>query len=196
MVAIRADYRVGSRQQTTPLEAAEDAKSALRWVRAHALDLGVDSARIAAAGGSAGGHLAACTAQCPEVHDTEPPTGSAAPSALVLFNPVVRLVGMSAERARILTDDVALALSPILHVRPGDPPTLLLFGTEDPLLLPGQEYLASMLAAGNRIELYTAEGVGHGFFNRSPWLERTMFRADQFLESLGYTSGPPTLMVP
>ena len=36
-----------------------DGKAAVRWVRAHARELGIDPQRIAAAGGSAGGHVAA-----------------------------------------------------------------------------------------------------------------------------------------
>jgi acetyl esterase/lipase len=62
MVAVSADYRVASRHQAKPVQCLADARSAIRWVRAHAAELGVDPQRIAAAGGSAGGHLAACTA--------------------------------------------------------------------------------------------------------------------------------------
>ena len=62
MVAIRADYRVKNRHRATPADGVEDAKSAIRWVRQNASMLGVDPDRIVAAGGSAGGHLAACTA--------------------------------------------------------------------------------------------------------------------------------------
>ena len=58
MVAILVDYRVFGRHSTTPFEAIADAKSALRWVRAHATQLHVDPTRIVASGGSAGGHIA------------------------------------------------------------------------------------------------------------------------------------------
>ena len=36
----------------------------------------------------------------------------------------------------------------------------------------------------------------HGFFNRSPWLEKTLYRADEFLVSLGYLQGEPTIKIP
>ena len=62
MVAIAADYRVKSRQDAKPVQCIADARSAVRWVRAHAATLGIDPQRIASAGGSAGGHLAASTA--------------------------------------------------------------------------------------------------------------------------------------
>ena len=62
MVAILVDYRVRSRHGTLANIAVGDAKSAIRWVREHADRLGVDPERIAAGGGSAGGHLAAASA--------------------------------------------------------------------------------------------------------------------------------------
>ena len=40
------------------------------------------------------------------------------------------------------------------------------------------------------LELFTAEGVGHGFFNRAPWRDRTTHRMDEFLTSLGYLEPP------
>lgn len=61
MVAIPADYRVKSRNKTSPFESVADAKSAIRWVRQHAKELGVDPNKIVGTGGSAGGHVAACT---------------------------------------------------------------------------------------------------------------------------------------
>ena len=47
-----------------------------------------------------------------------------------------------------------------------------------------------------RAELFTADKMGHGFFNRSPWLEVTTRQADEFLRSLGYLTGEPKLTPP
>ena len=66
MVAITADYRVGSRHQVKPTACVADAKSAMRWVRKNAARLGIDPQRVAAGGGSAGGHLAAAVATLPD----------------------------------------------------------------------------------------------------------------------------------
>jgi acetyl esterase len=56
VVGIRVEYRVISEGDSgPPVVCIQDAKSAMRYVRAHAPELGVDPARIAAAGGSAGG---------------------------------------------------------------------------------------------------------------------------------------------
>jgi acetyl esterase len=45
-------------------------------------------------------------------------------------------------------------------------------------------------------QAFLTDGVGHGFFNKSPWKEKTLLRADEFLESLGYLKGKPTIKVP
>ena len=89
MVAMSAAYRVRSRNDTTPRECVKDGKSAVRWVRQHAAELGVDPDRIAAGGGSAGGHVAAATGTTEGFEEEgEDLDVSARPDALVLFNPV------------------------------------------------------------------------------------------------------------
>ena len=95
---------------------------------------------------------------------------------------------------RINNDEsLGKSLSPTLHLTKDTPPALLLFGTKDQLLTHGEEYVAKSKEAGNRAELFLAEGQGHGFFNRSPWQERTTKRVDEFLRSLGYVQGEPTI---
>jgi len=62
MVGISFEYRIRERHGTTPVESIADAKSAVRWVRKNATQLGIDPDKIIVCGFSAGGHLAACTA--------------------------------------------------------------------------------------------------------------------------------------
>src|SRR6266404_6084421 len=69
MVTARADYRVKSRHGVTPKECVDDARSAVRWFRQNAGKLGVDPGKIVASGGSAGGHIAACTTLMPTSKD-------------------------------------------------------------------------------------------------------------------------------
>lgn len=90
MVAISAEYRVNRRHKTPPFVCVEDAKSAVRYIRQHAEELGVDPNRVAAGGGSAGGHLAVCTAVI-RGFDAEdgPNRASAVPNLVVAFNPVL-----------------------------------------------------------------------------------------------------------
>jgi acetyl esterase/lipase len=188
MVAARADYRVKSRHGVTPKECVEDAKSAVRWMRQHAATLGVDPDRIVAAGGSAGGHLAACTALTPGLDAAGENTKvSSQPNALVLFNPVLRFAGIPDLMQRIGNDEaLGKALSPTLHLKKDSPPTLIFFGTADRLAPMGDAFMKKSKELGHRAELFTAEGQSHGFFNRPPWLEKTTQRMDEFLVSIGY----------
>jgi acetyl esterase/lipase len=197
MVAATADYRIKSKHGTTPDKCVEDAKSAVRWMRQHAGELGLDPARLAAGGGSAGGHLAAATALVPGF---DPPGEDAAvssvPNALVLFNPVMDLRGIALhfmpgtgeEQAKL-----ARNLSPNEFISKQTPPAIIFFGTKDQLGIGGQEAIDKSAIAGNRMELYLAEGMTHAFFNKPPWRESTLRQADEFLTSLGYLQGKPTI---
>jgi hypothetical protein len=81
----------------------------------------------------------------------------------------------------------------MLHLKKDSPPTLIFFGTADRLKAMGDEYLKRSKELSHRAEMFTAEGQPHGFFNRSLWQERTLRRADEFLVSLGYIEGKPTM---
>ncbi|MBX6312255.1 MAG: DUF1080 domain-containing protein [Isosphaeraceae bacterium] len=157
-------------------------------MRAHATQLGADPDRIVAAGGSAGAHIAACTALTEGLEaEGEDQAISSKPNALVLFNPVLSFVGVPPLLERIGGDEaLGKRLSPTLHVAKTTPPTLLLFGTADRLYRQGEEFLSRSQAVGFRAEMFTAEGQPHGFFNRPPWQQRTLKRMDEFLTSLGY----------
>ncbi|NIP17072.1 MAG: alpha/beta hydrolase fold domain-containing protein [Xanthomonadales bacterium] len=206
MVAILADYRVRSRNGTLANIAVQDAKAAIRWVRTNASRLGVDPDRIAAGGGSAGGHLAAATATLPG-HDD--PVGaedvSPVPDALVLFNPVPITAAVSGhanpnperfERLEARLGAEPESMSPYHHVRPGLPPTIIFHGTEDKTV-PFQSaelFCEAMKSAGNRCELVAYDGQGHGFFNHgrgdgSAYAD-TMRRTDAFLVSLRWLAEP------
>ncbi|MBA4017978.1 MAG: alpha/beta hydrolase [Pirellula sp.] len=207
MVAVAADYRVRSRNQSKVIDSVSDAKSAVRYLRTHAARLGIDADRIAAGGGSAGGHLAACTALLKEFDEpTEDATISSAPNALVLFNPAVALAPkpgqeVTAAMTKEWMDRAGVEpqkVSPAAHVRKGLPPTLILIGTADSMFASNQEFVKQMVEAGNRAELEAYEKMPHGFFNISKQKDSAMFRAtlertDRFLASLGYLSGEPTV---
>jgi len=196
MVAARADYRVKSRQGVTPDACVEDAKSAVRWLRQKAGELGIDPNRIVGAGGSAGGHIAACAAMTPGLDAKgEDASVSSKPNALVLFNPVLDLQNLG-QHAAGLGDDTVKAISPNLHVAKDTPAAVLFYGTKDKFLAHGQAMLAKSKEAGNRVELWTADGQPHTFFNRPPWKQLTLIEADEFLVSLGYLKGKPTVEAP
>jgi acetyl esterase len=197
MVAVRADYRVESRHKTTPLDCVEDAKSAVRWMRKNAVELGIDPGRIVGSGGSAGGHLAACTGLT-ETGDSkdEELSISSKTNLLVLFNPVFDLTRIRVEKMPGPDKEAqAKSISPIFFLKKDSPATIEFFGTKDALLAQGREFLAKSKETGNSVDLYTAEGQGHGFFNKSPWAEATLQQADAFLVAQGYLKGESGLKV-
>ena len=194
MVSLLSDYRVKSLDDVTPIQCISDAKSAIRWVRGHAKELGIDSSRIVAAGGSSGGHLAACTALLKQFDEkNEDLKVSSAPNALVLFNPVLdtsMIPGFG---------DKAVAASPIHHVSRGSPPTIIFHGTADSAVPFSRalRFCEVMKKNGNRCELVPFEGKQHGFFNYGQGDGKdyiiTIRAADEFLTSLGYLEGKPTI---
>jgi len=195
IVAGRADYRVKSRDKVTPKECVEDARSAVRWVRKNAVRLGVDPKKLIAAGGSAGGHLAACTMIKESVEaEGDDLSISTIPQAMVLFNPALNFDMW----IKLLGDNKHLAhkISPLAHLKKNSPPALIMFGTNDRLKVQADEYWKKAAELGVRADKYLAEGQVHAFFNKSPWLERTLIEADKFLVSLGYLQGAPTMKVP
>ncbi len=194
LVAARADYRVRSRHGTTPDKCVEDAKSAVRWVRVNAARLGVDRQRIVASGGSAGGHIAACTAAVPGLEAAgEDLAISSRPNLLVLFNPVLNTVALGEKYGM---SEIGRKISPNHFLTKDVPPAIIFFGTEDQLHEGGKEYIAKAKALGLDARMYLAPGQGHGFFNRSPWQERTAFLMDEFLTAHGYLQGKPALDLP
>lgn len=200
IVAISADYRILNVHKTSPDKAVEDAKSAIRWVRGHATELGIDPTKIIAGGGSAGGHLAACTALA-SAYDAESDDKaiSAKPNAMVLFNPAMNISTLFKERSTgegPMTLEMAEAITPNSFLTKDTPPAILFFGTADKLKAGGDEYVAKAKSLGVRAEMWTAADMPHGFFNKAPWMQVTAKKMDEFLTSLGYLSGEPAIQLP
>lgn len=157
IIGIDADYRVKSRHGTTPLECIRDAKSAIRFIRAHARELGIDPRRIIAAGGSAGGHIAACTAIEGGDETDEDLNISSKPNALVLHNPVLG-EGFGKDFFAAHPE-----FSPILQVKKGWPPTIISNGTNDRTTPfdAAEKFTLLMRKAGNACELIPVKDAGH-----------------------------------
>jgi acetyl esterase len=192
MVVFCADYRVRSRHQTTPAECVKDGKSAMRWVRANAEKWKVDPARIAAGGGSAGGHVAAATATVDGFEEEgEDLSVSCRPNALILFNPVYDNGpdGYGNDRVK----DYWRQISPLHNLSKETPPTLVFFGTKDKLIpvATAESYRDKMNSLGGDCELHLYEGAEHAFFNSGGAFADTLKKADLFLVRLGYLEGEP-----
>ena len=196
MVAITAEYRVKSRNKTTPFECVKDGKSAIRWVRTNAAKLGVDPKRVAAGGGSAGGHVAAATGNCLGLEEEgENLKVSSKPDVLVLFNPVYdnSSKGYGHDRVKPRWKEI----SPMHNIRKGAPPTIVFLGTKDKLIpvSTAQEYEKRLVAVGSRSELHLYKGATHGFFNKGKGdaYPDTLIKMDDFLNSLGWLKGDPII---
>lgn len=193
MICFRADYRVKNRQGTSPFESLKDAKSAIRFIRAHAKELGVDPDRIVASGGSAGGHLAVATAVIEGFNEEgEDLSVSCIPDALVLFNPVFDNGpgGYGFERIGEQYKD----FSPLHNIREGMPPAIVFLGTEDKLIPveTARYFKTVMVKVGSSCELFLYEGEGHGFFNFGNYelYADTRDKAAEFLISTGIIRDP------
>jgi acetyl esterase/lipase len=179
IIGITADYRVKSRHGTTPIECICDAKSAVRYVRAHAKELGIDPDLIIVAGGSAGGHIAACTAIDGGDEPDEDLAISSKPNALVLHNPVL------GEGFGTVFFTEHPEFSPILHVNKGWPPTIISCGTVDkttPFLV-AQKFTQLMKESGNICELIAVKDADHScdWPVSNPNFLPTLTRMTQFL---------------
>lgn len=199
MVAVSAEYRVLKKHGTTPKECVEDGKSAVRWLRQHARELGIDPNRLAAGGGSAGGHVAAAAGTLKGFdRPDEDKNISSKPNALVLFNPVFDNGPGGWGHAKV--KDYWKSISPMHNIDKAAPPTIVFLGTKDKLIPveTARKYRELMQKAKVRCDLHLYKDRGHGFFNYRGDIKDyylTVTEADKFLASLGYLKGPPTLQI-
>jgi acetyl esterase/lipase len=185
-VAVAAvEYRL-SGQATFPAP-LDDARAAVRWLRAHAADHGLDAARVGAWGASAGGHLAALLALTADGSDAE--MGDSSVQAVVTWfvtsdlvqrefdvpegPPPPFLTGPAPEpsrEARLLGVEsvrenraLALAASPVTHVHPGAPPFLLVHGDRDGMVPSEQsrQLYRALRAEGADATLWLLHGANH-----------------------------------
>lgn len=164
-----------------------DAKSAIRWFKQHAGELGIDPARIITGGGSAGGHLSALATMNPGLNDPADPAGiDTQVVAYLWFNPAFAPTDQGDPEIDILT-----------HLKAGLPPAIVFFGDKD-TWKPGWDAAhAKWKSLGVKtIDLRIAEGQPHGFFNQDPWQSVTLIAADEFLVKQGLLNGRPTLTPP
>ncbi len=194
LVSIVADYRVESRHGSSPFDSVEDARSAMRWLKVHATELGIDEDKIAAAGGSSGGHLAlACEVFSEANKTTDAVAISARPAALILFNPVVNM-DIPQIRKRVTEDEMdrLLEISPHHQLSRALPPTVIFQGLADPIV-PAQSVTAFVEKAksldSDKIIYYTYQARGHEFYygpgSRKDYQD-TLNKVIRFLESLGW----------
>lgn len=164
-----------------------DAKSAIRWFKQHAGELGIDPARIITGGGSAGGHISALATLNPGLNDPKDPKDiDTRVVAYLWFNPA------------FAPDDHKYPEIDILrHQKAGLPPAIVFFGDQDDWMKGWDAAHAKWRKLGAKnLDLRIAQGQKHSFFNKDPWRTVTLIEADKFLVKHGLLTGEPTLTMP
>lgn len=196
MVAISVEYRIRTKHGTTIVESLKDANSAMRWIKTHADELGINVNLLAAGGGSAGGLLAILVAAGNEFNEKGDDLNiSTRPEALVLFNPQFEIAPNLPTYEPILKR--RQEFSPMHNLSESSPPAVILHGTEDEFIPVStvQAFQKAMKEIGVRSDLHLYDGQPHEFYNNAKYYE-TLFEVDKFLGSLGYLNGPPTIIRP
>lgn len=180
--------RPGSRTRYTGLEMDEHVKTAIRYVKAHSMEYGIDPERLGLTGASAGGHLATLAAVTPQAGNPDarnplerqstnvkaaavffPPTDfldwDGKPANLAIVGDLLFLGGSRGHSEEEIKDR-ARAISPARLVKGLAIPFLFIHGDADPLvpLQQSQKMVAVLKAAGGSAELIVKKGGGH------PWL--------------------------
>src|SRR6202163_2757306 len=172
-VSIAAQYRL-SGVAKWPSQ-IDDAKTHIRWVRANASSLGIDPKHIAIVGHSAGGHIALCTAG----------QADAELAACIAFYPQTDVRNIAQALMPAGSDEAAINdASPITHIKPGYPPTVIFHGLADVTIPPdnSQRLLQVLRDAKVASELHTFTGVPHEFDEHPEFAESCAALTDFFLE--------------
>lgn len=157
----------------------QDVKAAIRYLRAHAPEYGIDPEHIALMGESAGGYLAAMAgaANGSEFDVGEYPDQSSHVQAVVDFYGPVHFTGHAADNPQgcATPEQMLLGYNPQLcpqrameadvtaYIDENTPPYFILQGMEDPFVSPeNAEYLYEALTAKKiSAQLYEIRGAGH-----------------------------------
>jgi acetyl esterase/lipase len=183
--AASLDYRLSTQAQF-PAQ-AHDIKAAIRYLRAHQTELGIDARQIVIAGSSAGGHLAAIVGVTNGNKELEGTVGgnldqsSDVQGIISLFgaSDFMTILEQSTDHGRSVRvpalqlllggqptekPELAKLASPIEHVDAHDPPLLLVHGEADPQMPPEQskELAAAYQKAGLSVQLVLIPGALHG----------------------------------
>ncbi len=196
-VAFTIDYRLSNENTgVKPSTCLEDTKSAVRWVRENADRFNIDTSRIALAGNSAGGHLAAACATIDKFNDPDDDlTISCKPKLLLLASPVIDNGpdGYGFDRV----EDFWRDFSPVHNLNDQLPPTCILLGDKDPLIPfeSAVKFGQAVKKSDSTVEFYVFEGKGHGLFSQkeSELTEPIMliyYHWHRFLSKQGYVKKP------
>lgn len=181
IVTFSVDYRLSiengitPNKKISPIESVMDARSAMRWVRANAEKFHIDGNKIVAAGQSAGGHLALCTAMIDDYNEKSDNLNiSCCPNAILLFSACVNAVEGWCDRLLADRRNKIWSISPAHNIKGGMPPMIEFHGKFDDQvpIWTVQFFENDMKKAGNYFELHTYEGMRHYLGEGNPKYSR------------------------
>ncbi len=193
-VCFSAGYRLVKPDSDKWPAQLDDVQLAIRWVRAHAKEYGVDPAAVGAVGGSAGGHLVALLATR-DTRDRNAPlrqyssrpecvVNFAGPSDLTKAFPTTATLGMNVQwlvdnflgQPAAEAPEIAQDASPVTHVTADDSPILIIHGDKDTVVPPAQATILNdaMKRKGAPSRLVILKDEGHGLKPES----RKIFRRE------------------
>ena len=158
------DNGVTPHKTISPIECVMDAKSAIRWVRENARKFHIDKNKIVAAGQSAGGHLALCTAMIDDHNEkSDNLIISCRPDAILLFSACVNAVEGWCDRLLADRRDKIWSISPAHNIKDGLPPMIEFHGIDDEQVPKWtvQFFEIEMKKEGNYFEQHMYEGRKH-----------------------------------
>ena len=183
------EYRV--LPEFTIMDAVNDSKAAVRWMRAEGKPYGIRTDAIGAIGGSAGGHLVALLATSSKAAALEGSGGhdgvSSRLQAVVAMAPVVDFEAMPQAIGGVFAGnaDLAKQLAPVTYLDKGAPPFLLIHSNADKTVPIAQsaQMLERCKKLGIPAELVTIDGAPHAFWNLPQWAAETIDRSARFFHS-------------
>jgi acetyl esterase/lipase len=197
-VAVAAETRTAARNGTGAIEAIEDARDLIRWLRHNADTFDIDPERVVA-GGAAGGALLAMLTTLPKPRKLPPVDGlDCHTQGLILFSALVNTAHKGPAANRFPDAHSARSHSPSRLVRRKLPPMIFFHGKSDRITpFDEVERLRRRLRFwGNRCELIDFEKADHSFFNfnvSTRNFELTLAAADRFMVDLGFLEPEETL---
>lgn len=200
IVTYSVEYRLSIENGVTPnkmispIESVMDAKSAMRWVREKAEKFHIDRNKIVAAGQSAGGHLALCTAMIDDYSEKSDNLSiSCRPDAILLFSACINAVEGWCDRLLADRRNKIWSLSPAHNIKRGMPPMIEFHGMYDEQVpvWTVQIFESAMKKEDNYFELHTYERIRHYLGEGNPKYSRyfddeILKVADDFLRKFNF----------
>ncbi len=200
-VAATISYRL-SGEAPFPAQ-IQDCKAAVRFLRANAMQYGINPDQMGAIGLSAGGHLAALLATSGGVEELEGTGGNAAFSSLIqaavpmgaqtdLMSERNRNLSATEDRGRIWRlflsgtqaeqPEIYRLASPLVHLDSLDPPCWFMTGENDDASTRAVEFRQQASKLGVVTGVTVVEGAPHPFLSQQKWFDQMVDTADVFFD--------------